>query len=263
VTPVADDANVRSVMLIVRELLGAVMAALRPRASLVLENLALRQQLAVLRRSTPRPHLRPLDRAFWVLLSRVWSRWRDALAIVQPATVIAWHRRGFARFWARRSRRVGRPVLGEDVVALIRRMAHDNPTWSRRRIANELAKLGYAISKDSVAKYMPKRPPPTRRPSPTWTTFVRTHLTGTIAIDFLTVPTVTLDVLYVFVVLLLDRRRIVHVNVTAHPHAAWAAQQIVEAVGSEPNILRLSGTATASTARLSTGGWSTWAFASS
>jgi putative transposase len=119
-------------------------------------------------------------------------------------------------------------------------MTHDNPTWSRRRIAAELAKLGHDVSKDAVAKYMPRRlGPPGRPPSTTWGTFLRTHLAGTIAIDILTVPTVTFQVLYVFVVLSLERRRILHVNVTAHPYAAWAAQQIVEAVGPDPDVVRL------------------------
>jgi putative transposase len=109
-------------------------------------------------------------------------------------------------------------------------MTRENPTWRRRRIAAELAKLGYVVCKDTVAKYMPKRSgAPGRPPSTTWGTFLPTHLAGTIAIDFLTVPTVTFQVLYVFFVLSLERRRILHVNVTAHPYAAWAAQQIVEA----------------------------------
>ncbi len=225
---------------IVSALLGALVAAFRPRANLVVEILVLRQQLAVLKRRRPRPPLRPIDRAFWALVSRVWSRWADVLAIVKPATVIGWHRRGFARFWAYRSRPRGRPPLSAEVIELIERMTRENPTWSRRRIAAELAKLGHDVSKDTVAKYMPKRPgAPRRPPSTTWGTFLRTHLAGTIAIDFLTVPTVTFNVLYVFFVLSLERRRILHVNVTAHPYAAWAAQQIVEAVGPDANVVRL------------------------
>jgi transposase InsO family protein len=221
-------------------IVGAMFAGFRPRASLVLENLALRQQLAVLRRATPRPRLRPLDRAFWIVLSRTWSRWRELLAIVKPATVIAWHRRGFARFWAKKSRPVGRPPLADEVVALIKRMSRDNPLWSRRRIASELAKLGHDVDKNTVARYMPTPADrPRGPPSQTWGTFVRNHLAGTIAIDFLTVPTVTFDVLYVFFALSLKRRRVLHVNVTAHPYAAWAAQQIVEAIDLNADIVRL------------------------
>jgi transposase InsO family protein len=118
------------------------------------------------------------------------------------------------------------------VVDLVERMARDNPLWSRRRIASELAKLGHDVSKDSVAKYMPKPAGgPRRPPSQDWKTFIRNHLAGTIAIDFLTVPTVTFGIVYVFFVLSLARRRLLHVNVTAHPRATWTAQQIVEALG--------------------------------
>jgi transposase InsO family protein len=219
---------------ILEAVVGALLAALRPRALLFAENLVLRQQLAILRRATPRPRLRPIDRAFWVIVSRLWSRWAECLAIVQPATVIGWHRRGFARWWAWKSRRVGRPPLARELVSLIEQMTLENPLWSRRRIASELAKLGYAVDKDTVAKYMPKPAQrPRNPPSQTWKTFLRNHLAGTIAIDFLTVPTVTFNVLYVFFVLSLERRRVLHVNVTAHPYATWAAQQIVEAIGAE------------------------------
>jgi hypothetical protein len=129
-------------------ILGAARAAFRTRGGLVAENLALRQQLAVLRVGRRAP-LRPLDRAFWVVLSQVWSRWAEALAVVKPATVIKWHRRGFAKFWAYKSRRWGRPPLTEEVASLIARMAQDNPTWSRRRIAAELAMLGLRPLADS------------------------------------------------------------------------------------------------------------------
>jgi len=154
--------------------------------------------------------------------------------------VVTWHRRGFARFWAWKSQPIGRPPLESEIVALIERMAAENPLWSRRRIAGELARLGHLVDKDTVAKYMP-RPArrPRRPPSTRWRAFVRAHLAGTIAIDFLTVPTVTFNVLYVFFVLSLERRRLLHVNVTSHPHAAWAAQQIVEAIGFDTGLVRL------------------------
>ncbi len=153
---------------IVTAILGALRALLRPRASLVLENLALRQQLAILNRKAARPRLRPVDRAFWAALSQAWSRWADALLIVKPATVVSWHRRGFARFWGHKSRRVGRPPLHAGIVALIERMSTENPLWSRRRIASELAMLGHNVDKNTVARYMPS---PTRRPGqPRWRT---------------------------------------------------------------------------------------------
>jgi putative transposase len=217
---------------LIEAMVGALFVAFRSRANLIAENLVLRQQLAILRRATPRPRLRPIERAFWVSVSRLWSCWADSLAIVAPATVIGWHRRGFARFWARKSQPVGRPRLALDLVSLIERMARENPLWSRRRIANELAKLGHRVDKDTVAKYMPR---PIRRPggppSQTWKTFLHNHLAETIAIDFLAVPTVTFNILYVFFVLSLERRRVLHVDVTAHPSGGWAAQQIAESIG--------------------------------
>ena len=149
---------------ILEAVVGALFAALRPRAILFAENLVLRQQLAILRRATPRPRLRPIDRAFWVIVSRLWSRWAECLAIVQPGAVI-WHRRGFARWWAWKSRPAGRPPLAPELVSLIEQMARENPLWSRRRIASELAKLGHAVDKDTVAKYLPK-PAPRPAPSP-------------------------------------------------------------------------------------------------
>ncbi len=137
-------------------------------------------------------------------------------------------------------------------------MSRENPLWSRRRIASELAKLGHAVDKDTVAKYMPKPPArPGRPPSQTWKTFLGNHLEATIAIDFLTVPTVTFNVLYVFFVLSLDRRRVLHVNVTAHPYAAWTAQQIVNAIGAQSVSARLIRDRDASSARHSTHGSTT------
>jgi hypothetical protein len=163
------SAKVPTMRELLEAIVGAVLAAPSPRASLIAENLALRQQLAVLRLQTSRPRLRPVDRAFWAVLSRVWSRWADALAIVRPATVIAWHRRGLARFWACKSRRPERPPIGREVVELIERMATENPMWSRRRIAAELAKLGHDVSKDTVVRYMPTAPRrPGRPPSTAW-----------------------------------------------------------------------------------------------
>jgi putative transposase len=239
VTRSARCGKVGAVPAVLDAIVGALISAFRSRASLVAENLVLRQQLAVLKVGR-RPRLTPVDRAFWVVVSRVWSGWVDVLAIVKPATVIAWHRRGYARFWAHKSRRPGRPPLHTELVELVVRMAGENPTWSRRRIAAELARLGHDVSKDTVAKYMPRPTGPRGRPpSMTWRTFVRLHLAGTIAVDFLTVPTATFQTLYVFVVLSLERRLLLHVNVTAHPYAAWAAQQMVEAMGPEVHACRL------------------------
>jgi putative transposase len=149
-------------------------------AAIALENLALRHQLLVLQRSVVRPRLSRWDRVFWVWLSRVWASWRSNLVIVQPATVLAWHRQGFRLYWRWKSRAkpVGRPRLAPELRQLIRRMARENPTWGRRRIRAELALLGYEIAELTVAKYMRRT---ALRPSPTWRTFMDTHLRDLVA----------------------------------------------------------------------------------
>jgi len=184
----------------------------RPRRDLLVENLTLRQQILVLERTNPRPMITELDRTFWVLLSRMWADWRRPLRIVQPDTVIAWHRRVWRFWWRWKSRDVtiGRPRISAELIELIRRMAQENPTWGAPRIHGELLKLGYDVSEATVARYMIDR---RGRPTQNWTTFLRNHLGEIAAIDFLTVPTVMFRTLYVFVVLSLDRRRIVHINV--------------------------------------------------
>src|SRR5262245_62335727 len=175
--------------------------------AIALEHLALRHQLGVLQRSVPRPRLSRWDRIFWVWLSRVWVAWRRSLAIVQPATVLAWHRRGFQLYWRWKSRAkpVGRPKLDPEVRHLSRRMARENPTWGRRRIQAELALLGYDVAELTVAKYMCRTSP---RPSSTWRAFLAAH----VAVDFFLVPTLAFRLLSVFVVLRHDRRELLHVN---------------------------------------------------
>jgi putative transposase len=134
-------------------------------AAISLENAALRSQLAVLQRSVRRPKICRWDRLFWVWLSRLWPGWRSSLLIVQPATVLAWHRKGFRLYWRWKSRtRVGgRPPIARDLRCLIRRMASENPTWGRRRLQAELRFLGYEVAELTIAKYMRRRSP---RPSP-------------------------------------------------------------------------------------------------
>jgi len=198
------------------------------RLSLAVENLALRQQVAVYQHTVKRPTLRARDRIFWVWLSRLWSNWRSALAIVQPETVIKWHRQGFKLYWRwkSRSRKPGRPPVQREVRELIRRMSRENPLWGAPRILSELLLLGYHAAERTVAKYMVRTRKP---PSQTWRTFLANHVPEIAACDFFTVPTVTFRVLYVFIVLRHDRRRVVHFNVTDHPYAEWAAQQIIDA----------------------------------
>ena len=210
-------------------LLDTLFSFLRSRAALGLENLALRHQIGVLQRSTrKRPKLTLMDRLLWAWLSQVWRDWRSALAIVQPKTVIAWHRRGFGLFWAWKIRRgqPGRPALPREVRDLIRRMCRENPTWGAPRIHGELLKLGINVGESSVSKYMVRSRKP---PSQTWRTFLENHAKQLVSIDFFTVPTIRFQVLYVFLVLAHDRRRILHFNVTAHPTAEWTGQQLREA----------------------------------
>jgi len=196
-------------------------------ATVAFVNIALRHQLMVLQRSVSRPRLRRRDRILWVWLTRLWVGWRSSLIIVEPATVLAWHRRGFRLYWRWRSRStpIGRPMLDPKVRALIRRMARENPTWGRRRIQAELRLLGYDVGELTVAKYMRR---PSRGPSPTWRAFLEAHPREIVAIDFFVVPTLTFRLLFAFIVLRHDRRELVHVDVTDHPTAAWTAQQIVE-----------------------------------
>src|SRR5215467_7486338 len=199
------------------------------RAALQLENLALRHQIGVLQRSSRnRPKLTLVDRLLWVWLSRIWSGWRSALAIVRPETVLAWHRKGFRLFWTWKVRhgQPGRPVISREVRDLIRRMCRENPSWGAPRVHGELLKLGIDIGETSVSKYMVRCRKP---PSQTWRTFLENHRQQLVSIDFFTVPTIRFQVLYVFLVLAHDRRRILHFNVTAHPTAEWTGQQLREA----------------------------------
>jgi putative transposase len=209
--------------------LAVLPSVLRSRAALNFENLALRHQIGVLQRSAAkRPKLTAADRLFWICLSRLWRDWRSALAIVKPETVVAWHRSGFRLFWTWKVRGglPGRPVISPEVRDLIRKMCRENPLWGAPRIHGELFKLGINIAESSVSKYMVRRNKP---PSQTWRTFLENHAQQLVSIDFFTVPTIRFQVLYVFLVLAHDRRRILHFNVTAHPTAEWTGQQLREA----------------------------------
>src|SRR5215469_11610878 len=214
---------------ILQTMLTVLRSSVRSRAALELENVALRHQICVLQRSAKkRLRLTPADRLFWVVLSRIWTEWRAALAIVQPETVIAWHRKGFRLFWTWKVRRgkPGRPGVPREVRDLIRRISRENPLWGAPHIHGELLKLGIEIGETSVAKYMfrPRKPP-----SQTWRTFLHNHRKTMVSVDFFTVPTIRFQVLYVFLVLAHERRRVIHFNVTAHPTAEWTAQQLREA----------------------------------
>ena len=214
-----------------KEVLLAILASLRAglqsRVALQLEVLALRHQLAVYRRSPTRARTKLADRLLWAWLSRKWAGWQDVLVFVQPRTVIAWQRRRFREHWARLSQgRPGRPTVAKAVQDLVRKMSSANPRWGSPRIVGELAKLGIRVAKSTVEKHMvrPKKPP-----SPTWRAFLDNHVKELVSVDFFVVPTVMFRVLFVFVVLVHERRRILHFNITEHPTAQWTAQQISEA----------------------------------
>lgn len=208
----------------------SLFAAVRTRPGLAAENLALRQQLAVLKHRHPRPRLDTADRLYWVMLSRIWSGWRGALHIVQPDTVVRWHRQGFRYYWRWKSRGRGRPKIRSEIRHLIHRICRANPLWGAPRIHGELLKLGIDISEATVSKYMVVRRGP---PSQSWRAFLDNHAKDLIALDFFTVPSATFKVLFVLVILRHDRRRILHFNVTEHPTAAWTARQLLEACGTE------------------------------
>ena len=200
---------------------------LQSRAALAAENLALRHQIVILQRSVKRPRLHRRDRIFWVWLSRLWRGWRSSLLVVQPETVIRWHRQGFRLYWRWKSRsRCGRPKLDAEIRALIRRMSRENSTWGRRRIRSELHLLGYEVAELTVAKYMVRGRKP---PSQGWRVFLENHSREISAIDFFTVVTLNFRILICFVVLRHHQRTVVHFNVTTHPTGRWTAQQIVEA----------------------------------
>src|ERR671930_1635716 len=205
-----------------RILFGTLRSCLRTRRELALENLALRQQVAVWKARQPRPRLTEIDRIFWVLLSRLWTHWRHSLLVVRPGTVIGWHRQGFRRYWAWKSRhRRGRPGIRTEVRDLIRRMSGAYPLWGAPRIHGELLKLGLTVSQATVSEYMVR---PRRPPSQAWRTFLKNHAQDLVALDFFTVPTVIFRVLFVLVMLSHARRRLVHFNVTEHPTAEWTAR---------------------------------------
>jgi putative transposase len=194
----------------------------------VIVELALRQQLATYDQRKTKPRLTPLDRAFWLTLSRLWPPWRQALVIVQPDTVVRWHRKGFKLYWRWISKPgPGRPPISPKVRALIKRLAHEN-AWGARKVHAELSKLGFTVSLATVSRYMPMRLAD-RGKQQRWMTFLRNHKDAITAMDFFVVPTVSFRLLYLWFVIDHGRRRIIHFNVTANPTAHWVSQQLREA----------------------------------
>ncbi|MCP4194349.1 MAG: transposase family protein, partial [Planctomycetaceae bacterium] len=208
--------------------LTLVTTSVRSRLSLQAENAALRNQLSLYRKSGQRPRIKPADRLLWCFIAKFWADWRTTLYFVQPRTVITWQKKRFRDYWRAlsQSAKPGRPQISRELRKLIERMWEANPTWGSPKIVAELAMLGIDVAKSTVEKYRPRQAGP---PSPTWRTFLDHHVRDLVSIDFFIVPTATFRVLFVFILLAPDRRRIVHFNVTAHPTAQWTAQQIVEA----------------------------------
>src|ERR1700752_1655780 len=211
--------------------LGLLTRCLQSHRSLLLENLALRQQLAVLKRKHPRPRMGAVDKIFWVFARRFWGAWKQSLVLVNPETVVRWHRAGFRLYWSWISKvrkQIGRKKLSTEVRELIFRMVAENSTWGAPRIHGELLMLGFDVSERTISRWM-KRAPRDPELAQRWQPFVRNHRDAIAAMDFFTVPTVTFQLLYGFFIISHERRQILHVNVTRHPTSTWIAQQLREA----------------------------------
>jgi putative transposase len=209
---------------------------LRPSPALAAENLFLRKQLALYQERQVKPRRATNATRITLVWLGQWFDWRRALGIVKPKTFIGWHRQAYRLFWRWKSK-PGRPALPKDLQALIRRMALENPTWGQERIADELLlKLGLRVSPRTVRKYMPSHcvgGPGKRGSTQRWSTFIRNQAKGIVACDFCVAVTATFRILYVFVIIEHVSRRLIHVNVTAHPTAQWTLQQFREAIPSD------------------------------
>ena len=207
-----------------------VKRSFRSRRDLLLENLALRQQLGALKRQ--RPHVRFVvpDKLFWVTLRQLWPGWKRTLMLMQPETVVRWHRAGFKLYWTWLSRHpccAGRRCVSRELRELIFRMTAENRTWGAPRIHGELKMLGFDISERTVLRWMRKAP---RSPEPAqrWAAFLHNHREAIAAMDFFTVPTLKFGMLYCFFVISYDRRRILRFGITGHPNSEWVSQQLRE-----------------------------------
>ena len=221
---------------LVADLLHFLGLSLRSKSSLAAENLFLRKQLAFYQERSIKPRrISHPTRLTLLWLSRLFD-WRSALTVVTPRTFVDWHRQGFQLFWRRRCQS-GRPSIPPELQHLIRRMASENPSWGEERIANELLlKLGLRVSPRTIRKYLPKSPAPpggNPRHDQRWSTFLKNHAAAIIACDFCVVASATFRLFYVLVVMEHASRRLIHLNVTAHPTAAWTLQQLREAIPSD------------------------------
>jgi transposase InsO family protein len=219
----------------------------RSRRALILENLALRSQLALFEQQVfagkrPKPQPTPAFRRLWIWVSKHWPAWRSALMVVKPETVIRWHRHAFRWFWARKSRPRGRPAIAPATITAIKRVHGENPLWSPERIHDQLVALGLidVPAPNTIAKYLPETRTPSSEPrQQSWRTFLANHRQNIWAMDFFTMPTLFFKVFYVLVIIRHDRRVIQHVAVTTHPTADWVVQQLREATpfGEQPKYV--------------------------
>jgi len=214
-----------------------VISPFKTKARLEAEIIMLRHQLNVLRRRVPpKPRLGVADRLLFVWLYRLFPSVLNAIAIVQPETIVRWHRAGFRQYWRWKSRSCGgRPKVPIEIRRLIQEMSLANRLWGAPRIHGELLKLGIDVAQSTVAKYMARRG---RGRSQTWKTFLRNHAAGIAAMDFLIVPTVGFRLLFVLVILRHQRRRLISLSVTAHPTADWITRQITDAFTDSDYLIR-------------------------
>ncbi len=204
--------------------LGTLTDLTRGRADLLFENAMLRQQLIILKRQTNRPRLTNNDRVRLVILSRFTNFWQQALHIVQPDTLLRWHRALFRIYWRRKSKNIQhKPHISPETIALIKQMAQENRLWGAERIRGELLKLGIRVSKRTIQRYLPKK---RQRSNQSWATFLRNHATEIWACDFTVVHDLFFRPTYVFIIIELHTRRILHTAATLAPTDGWTAQQL-------------------------------------
>jgi putative transposase len=210
---------------------GAPVRVFHTHGDLVVENLVLRQQLAVLKRRHPKPKLTRFDRLFWIAARQLWAGWKRSLILVTPETIARWHRSGFQvyrRLLSKVNKPLGRKRIPNELRNLLFQMVAENPTWGAPRIHGELLMRGFAVSERTISRWMRcarRNPEPAKR----WLSFLRNHREAIAAMDFFTVPTVNFGVLYCFFVIGHNRRRVLHFNVTRNPTSSWISQQLREA----------------------------------
>jgi len=207
----------------------SIKSSIKTKTSLIVENIILRHQIIIYQRKK-KPRLKNLDRIVFCFASKIWNDWKSAIVIVKPSTVISWHRKGFKMYWRWKSRKKGRPNIYWELIKSIRKLQKENPLWSPQRIQGELAKLGYDVSENTIAKYIRKnKPDPSKRQN--WLTFLRNHAKYIVGIDFLVVRNIYFKAIYVFAAISHERRKIIHFAVTSKPHSQWAIQQLRETFG--------------------------------